>query len=205
MVSVQEAGSGRTSCWLSRDECDRLARAAGDVDWQREIALSLMAQCGLRSDEVPRVTPGSIRYSDDGECWLFRVRGKSTTGGEPKMRDVWLPDDVEHNISKFVRERGLSDDEPIVDVSPSSVRRWVREAAEVLAEPAQDDGWQYVSSHDLRRSWATWHLVERTDTVDVRTMMAVGGWSSYSAIEPYLNAPTESRIGEAMALSVDPQ
>jgi len=121
------------------------------------------------------------------------------------MRDVWLPDDVEHNISKFVRERGLSDDEPIVDVSPSSVRRWVREAAEVLAEPAQDDGWQYVSSHDLRRSWATWHLVERTDTVDVRTMMAVGGWSSYSAIEPYLNAPTESRIGEAMALSVDPQ
>lgn len=32
----------------------------------------------------------------------------------------------------------------------------------------------------VRRSWATHHLVERQ--VDVRTMMAVGGWSDYSAI-----------------------
>jgi len=29
--------------------------------------------------------------------------------------------------------------------------------------------------------------------------MAIGGWSDYSAIEPYLTEPTESRIGEAMA------
>jgi hypothetical protein len=28
--------------------------------------------------------------------------------------------------------------------------------------------------------------------------MAVGGWSDYSAIEPYLKEPTEGRIGEAM-------
>jgi hypothetical protein len=27
--------------------------------------------------------------------------------------------------------------------------------------------------------------------------MAVGGWSDYSAIDPYPNEPTESRIGEA--------
>jgi hypothetical protein len=26
----------------------------------------------------------------------------------------------------------------------------------------------------------------------------VGGWSDYSAIEPYLAEPTEARIGEAM-------
>jgi hypothetical protein len=29
-------------------------------------------------------------------------------------------------------------------------------------------------------------------------MMAVGGWSDYSAIEPYLAEPTEGRIGKAM-------
>jgi hypothetical protein len=40
------------------------------------------------------------------------------------------------------------------------------------------------------------HLVERQ--VDVRTMMSIGGWSDYSAIEPYLAEPTEKRIGEAM-------
>jgi hypothetical protein len=42
----------------------------------------------------------------------------------------------------------------------------------------------------------TYHLVERQ--VDVRTMMAVGGWSDHSAIEPYLKEPSESRIGDAM-------
>lgn len=33
---------------------------------------------------------------------------------------------------------------------------------------------------------------------DIRTMMAIGGWSSYSAIEPYLDEPTEGRIGSVM-------
>jgi hypothetical protein len=28
--------------------------------------------------------------------------------------------------------------------------------------------------------------------------MAVGGWSDYTVIEPYLAEPTEKRIGDAM-------
>lgn len=56
--------------------------------------------------------------------------------------------------------------------------------------------YQAVRSHGFRRSWATYHLVERQ--VDVRTMMAIGGWSDYAAIEPYLAEPTEARIGAAM-------
>lgn len=201
MVSVQETGGGTVKCWLSRDESEQLERAAGESDWQREIAIQLQTRCGLRSDEVPKVTLGDIRYSDEGECWLFSVRGKNTDSGDPKMRDAWMPEDVERNVSKYARERGLSDDDPIVSVSPSSVRRWVREAAQSVAEDTENDRWGHVSSHDLRRSWATWHLVERPDPVDVRTMMAVGGWSSYSAIEPYLDAPTEARIGAALAQS----
>ena len=201
MVSVRETGGGTVKCWLSRDESERLERAAGERDWQREIAIQLQTQCGLRSDEVPKVTLGDIRYSDDGECWLFSVRGKNTEGGDPKMRDAWMPENVWRNVSKYARERGLSDEDPLVSVSPSSVRRWVREAAQSVAEDTEKDRWNHVSSHDLRRSWATWHLVERPDPVDVRTMMAVGGWSSYSAIEPYLDAPTEARIGAALAQS----
>jgi hypothetical protein len=30
-------------------------------------------------------------------------------------------------------------------------------------------------------------------------MMAIGGWSDYAAIEPYLAEPTERRIGEVMS------
>lgn len=200
MVSIQEAGSGRTKCWLSRNECDKLAYAAGEIDWEREVAIQLMTHCGLRSDEVPKVTLEDIRYSAEGDCWLFNVEGKNTDGGDPKMRDAWMSETIERNVSKYARERGLSEFDPLVSVSASSVRRWVTEAAESVAEATENERWLNVSSHDLRRSWATYHLVERPDTVDVRTMMAVGGWSSYSAIEPYLDAPTEARIGTAMSI-----
>lgn len=72
----------------------------------------------------------------------------------------------------------------------------MKEIAQTLADELDEPRWRVVSSHDLRRSWATYHLVERQ--VDVRTMMSIGGWSDYSAIEPYLAEPTEARIGKAM-------
>jgi len=78
----------------------------------------------------------------------------------------------------------------------------VKDAAGRVTDAGGGERWRFVSSHDLRRSWATYHLVERQ--VDVRAMMAVGGWSDYSAIEPCLNEPTESRIGEAFGESGSP-
>jgi site-specific recombinase XerD len=106
-----------------------------------------------------------------------------------------MPDDVQEDIHKYARERGIADGNPWVDAGTSTVRRWVKQAAEEIAAQTGNERWLEVSSHDLRRSWATYHLVEQR--VDVRTMMSVGGWSDYSAIEPYLTKPTESRIGEA--------
>lgn len=209
MVRIDDSG-GRVKCWLSRDELAALERVAGATDWEREIAVGLMGRCGLRAHEVPGPGDDDLRWSDDGDCWLFAVRGKDTTGGAGKERDAWMPDTLADDIRKYTRERGLSSSEPWVDASPSTVRRWVYEAAAVLeggdvpdADDLPDgvavgsDRWGQVSSHDLRRSWATYHLVERG--VDVRTMMAVGGWSDYSAIEPYLKEPTERRIGETLA------
>ena len=52
-----------------------------------------------------------------------------------------------------------------------------------------------MSSHDLRRRFAQRLLVD--EGVNPRVVMAVGGWSSFSAIEPYLNEPTEDVISEA--------
>ena len=187
--------SGRTKCWLTQDEIQKLERKASEKDWERGIAVQLMGRLGLRVSEVPYPSDNNLRWSDDGECWFVTVRGKDTTGGK-KTRDAWLPNDVEDDIRKYSRERGKSDNEAWVSASNPSIRRWVSEAGDALADETENERWSYVSSHDLRRSWATYHLVERE--VDVRTMMAVGGWSSYEAIEPYLAKPTESRIGEAM-------
>jgi integrase len=186
----------RTKCWLSPDELDRLEHTAGGAGWEREVAVQLMGRCGLRASEVPYPADEHLRWSEDGECWMFEVRGKNTRGGDPKIRDAWMPDEVADDIHKFSRERGLDATEPWVGKVTGTVRRWVKNAAEEIADETGDERWREVSSHDLRRSWATYHLVERQ--VDVRTMMSIGGWSDYSAIEPYLAEPTESRIGEAM-------
>ena len=195
MVRVDDSDDV-TKCWLSPDELDRLERTAGEGGWDREVAIQLMGQCGLRASEVTYPSDNNLRYSDDGEIWLFEVQGKNTKGGSKKTRDAWMPNDVADDIHKYSRERSLGLSDPWVDASTPSVRRWVKEAAHTVAEQTDNPRWRSVSSHDLRRSWATYHLVERQ--VDVRTMMSIGGWSDYSAIEPYLAEPTETRIGEAM-------
>jgi len=128
---------------------------------------------------------------------FLEIRGKNTSGEDAtkKTRDAWVPDGVAENIQRFANDRDCGPDEPLVDVATSTVRRWVHEARATLADE-RGDRWEYVSSHDLRRSWATYWLVERG--ISVRTMMNIGGWSSYDAIEPYLGAPTDERIGEVM-------
>ena len=195
MVRVDDA-EDVTKCWLSPDELTRLERSAGESGWERKIAVQLMGRCGLRASEVSNPGDDYLRYSEDGGVWLFEVRGKNTKGGAPKTRDTWMPDDVAGDIDKYSRERELDPSEPWVDISTPSVRRWVKEASYSVADDLDSPRWRSVSSHDLRRSWATYHLVERQ--VDVRTMMSIGGWSDYSAIEPDLAEPTETRIGEAM-------
>jgi integrase len=198
MVRVDDAGDV-TKCWLDRDELVRLEDAAARSDWEREIAVMLMGRCGFRADEVNYPGDSELRWSEDGGGWFVEVRGKNTSGGKPKLRDAWVPEQVESNVRRFSRERGRGTGKSWVQASKSSIRRWVKEASSKVAQDAaQPARWREVSSHDLRRSWATHHLVERQ--VDVRTMMAVGGWSDYSAIEPYLAEPTEGRIGAAMSM-----
>jgi len=178
------------------DEVSLLEDAARSADWEREIAMQLMARCGLRADEVNYPERDDLRWSSSGECWLIEVRGKNTKGGAKKTRDAWVPETVAENIQRFCSERDRDSTASIVSVCTGSVRRWVKEAAtQLVAE--HGDRWEMVSSHDLRRSWATYHIVERG--IDVRTMMSIGGWSDYSAVEPYLGEATESKIGSSMS------
>jgi len=69
------------------------------------------------------------------------------------------------------------------------------ETAERAADETGDDDFRYVSSHDLRRRFAQRLLVDKQ--VNPRVVMQVGGWDSFAAIEPYLNAPTEDVVDEA--------
>jgi len=71
----------------------------------------------------------------------------------------------------------------------------VKRTAERAAEETGDTDFRYVSSHDLRRRFTQRLLVD--EQMNPRVVMAVGGWDSFQAIEPYLNAPTPNVVNEA--------
>jgi len=196
MVRIDDSGK-RTKCWLDYpDEVDDLATAARRIDWERDIAMKLMGFVGCRVSGVESAQPDGVTYNSDGDYWQIEIRGKNTKGGEKTIRDAYLPRRVKDMLDIYAEERGIADDEPYVDASESTIRRWVKEAAEEMYEEMENERWLSVSSHDLRRLWATYHLVEKD--VPVRVMMEIGGWSSYEAIEPYLTKPTPETIGREM-------
>lgn len=188
---------GTWNVWMSRDEYQELPRAAST--FEREIALRLMGDCGLRVAEVLDVEPQHISRKKDGTHFeLEVVAGKDTTGEYEggKHRETWMPIDFEATIHRYVQQQGLDQDQPLVGKSKRTVQNWVEWAADGAAEEVGDDDYRRVSSHDLRRCWANHLLVE--ENVSPRIVMALGGWESYDAIEPYLAAPTEDNIIEGM-------
>ncbi len=71
----------------------------------------------------------------------------------------------------------------------------MKRLASTAAVEYNNDDWEAVSSHDLRRHYAQRMLV--TENMNPRVLMAVGGWNSFQAIEPYLNEPTDEVINDA--------
>lgn len=190
---------GSYNVWMyrSQNEVSPLFRGAHSVE--AEIALRLMADCGLRVGEVGDVTPADIKRRPDGQNFGLEVTaGKDTTGeyDEGKQRETWLSRDFEARINRFVQSADRCDDEPVVSAAKRTVQSWVSRAADAAADETGVKDYRRVSSHDLRRAWAHDLLVEQS--VSPRIVMALGGWSSYDAIEPYLAAPSEGNIVEAM-------
>ncbi|WP_121820529.1 tyrosine-type recombinase/integrase [Halostella salina] len=191
---------GSWNVWMSREEYRELPRAADT--FEHEIAVRLMGDCGLRVAEVLDVRPEHIDRMSDGRHYELEVVGGKDTTGEyegGKHRETWLPVEFEAVINRYVQERGLADDEALIDRSKRTVQYWVEEAAADAAAATGDDDYRRLSTHDLRRCWANHLLVE--ENVSPRIVMALGGWSSYDAIEPYLAAPTEENIIDTMAVT----
>jgi integrase len=189
---------GSWNVWMSREEYREVPRSTDS--FEQEIAVRLMGDSGLRVAEVLDVEPQHISRRSDGQHFELEVVGGKDTTGEyhgGRHRETWLPRDFEAQINRYTQEKDLADDEPLVDAAKRTVQSWVERAGNRAAEATGDDDFRRVSTHDLRRCWANHLLVE--ENVSPRIVMALGGWSSYDAIEPYLAAPTESNINERMA------
>lgn len=189
---------GSWNVWMSREEYRPIPRAADS--FEHDIAIRLMGDCGLRVSEVLDIKPKHISRRADGRHYELEVpRGEDTTGEfvEGKQRETWLPIEVEATINRYIQNEEIADDEPLIDRSKRTVQYWVDRATKIASEETGDSDYERVSTHDLRRCWANHLLVE--EHVSPRIVMALGGWSSFNAIEPYLTAPTEENIINSMS------
>ncbi|QOS10422.1 integrase family protein [Haloferax gibbonsii] len=180
--------------WMTDTELEQLERVAAS---QRDyLIIRLGGRVGLRAFEVPQICPKHVKRGEDGEHYRLRVpEGKDTTGNGGKPRDAYLPKDVEGDIHRFQNAEDIGRNEPLVDLTERGIRDVVKRTAERAAEETGDGDYLYVSSHDLRRRFAQRLLVDKR--VNPRVVMQVGGWDSFQAIEPYLNAPTPDVVNQA--------
>lgn len=134
--------------WLSEREVEKLLDQFEDTE--RRIAVDLAVRYGLQSAEVLDVAPEHIVDTDAGT--MLRVWSSAKTG---KYRETPISPNLSTTIRTVGDVRGTSTDEPVVNASMRTLRRWMVDATEVLREETSEPGWQYVGMHDLRRTWTT--------------------------------------------------
>ena len=180
--------------WMTDSELDEIRRNA--QSHRDDLIIQLGGYIGLRAFEIPQIQPKHVKRTGDGEHYRLRVpEGKDTTGNGGKPRDAYLPKDIESDIHRYQNAEEIGNHEPLVNLSERGIRNVVKRTAKRTAEETGDQDFRYVSSHDLRRRFAQRLLVDRQ--MNPRVVMQVGGWDSFQAIEPYLNAPTPAVVNEA--------
>jgi len=191
-MRLEATDGNSTKVWMTDDELDDLRRAAASR--RDDLIIQLGAYVGLRAFEVPQIQPQHIKQ--EGDQYRLRVpEGKDTANGEGKPRDAYLPDDLERDLRQFQTEENIAPRDSFVDLTERGVRDVVKRTAEAAADQTGDHDFRKVSSHDLRRRFAQRLLVEKE--INPRVVMQVGGWDSFQAIEPYLNAPTPDVVNDA--------
>ena len=186
-------------CWLSPAEQELLIDHFGEEP-TKQLAMRLMLH-GLRSDEVRRVTKGDVRELDvDEEAFKLRVpTGK--TGFRECPISTRLKTEI-YALASARGDRGGRSDVPVVDVTTKTLQRWTKAAGNVLAEETEDEDWNHVRCHDLRRSWATttyYSLADAPGRVAQDVIMQWGGWvDSDTFRNNYLGRPPDRLTADLM-------
>jgi len=194
-MRVESTNRNEHKVWLTDSEIDDLRRAANSQ--RDDIIIQLGAFVGLRAFEIPQVRPADVTETDSGQYRLRVQAGKDTSGNGGKPRDAFLPADVERDLQRYQNEHNIAPKESFIDLTQPGVRAVVRRTADRAADTTGDTDFKKVSTHDLRRRFAQRLLVD--EQMNPRVVMAVGGWDSFAAIEPYLNVPSEDVIDGAFA------
>lgn len=199
--------------WLNQTEYreEFLPSATG---YDHALACRLGAEAGLRANEIARVKPADITevrvtnshdpsLPDVLEGTMLRITGekdtrRDTTDDASKERDAYLPDDTRRAMVRYQNDRHISDSDYLFSnadgghLSTKTIRNYIKRVAEATAEETGDERYEYVSSHDMRRYYATTMLQQHG--INPEVLMRVGGWEDYDSLKPYLREATDEVV-----------
>jgi integrase len=158
--------------WLSEDEMELLVEDDTPKRDREKVALLLAGRCGLRRQEIVDVAAKDLVHTDTGQT--IRV----WDGKGDKYREVPAPPELTNLALRMDRE----EDEPLVDVDPSTIYDWVERERQRCYAATGDEGWDYVGPHDLRRSWGV-RLLESGVLPSV--VMEFGGWEDWTTFRDH--------------------
>jgi len=179
--------------WLSEDEQDQLLEQVKEKP-KRQLAFRALLH-GLRTDELRWVRISKLRELEtEQEAYKLTVsEGKTGYREVPVSRKMVEQMRLVKNVTSTRKDR------PLITTGNRGIRRWMERARDELAEETGESNWQYVSPHDLRRTWAT-HTYYSLDAANAREIvMRWGGWSSADTFRSnYLGRETDEMAAEMM-------
>jgi len=155
--------------WLDQEEVTQLlSRCEGQKE---ELAITLGVRSGLRASEIVAVEAQHVVETSAGP----RVRVFDSKGKE--YRETPTTESVRSTAATYAELQG--DAARLVPHSKRWVQRHLDRITEALA--AEDDEmWEYVTPHDLRRTWATSLAGSEVDP------LLVCDWGGWSDLETFL-------------------
>lgn len=74
-------------------------------------------------------------------------------GEREKYRESPIPDSLADLVDAAASFGGVDGDDVLVQRSTHALRNWVEAAREELIETSGEERWQYLTFHDLQRTW----------------------------------------------------
>jgi len=168
------------------------------------LASRIMGETGPRRGITVGLTPNDFFVPDAPGVKLAFVKlreTKDTTEGENalggKTRISWVPWDLYEEVQQYCEDEGIEDDEQIFDIGGKRLKEVIVKAAKATVVATGNQDYKHLRPHDFRAYYAT-NMVQRLN-VDIETVMAMGGWGSRKAIDPYLAKPLPRDLQDDLA------
>jgi integrase len=175
---------------LSEKEREKLSDEVEETD--SRIGWKLASQCGLRRQEIEHVRFKDIKKRDTGD-WVLRVWEDGAK--RSKYRETPVPSELAVQIKTLEETVANDENEEVISSSMRTVSRHIQAAAGELAD--EDEGWNYLTLHDGRRTWANALL---DNDVSPMQVMMWGGWDDWQTFrDHYLQDFSEEHQSEEIA------